>query len=147
MSNPEESEDIKLYKKEISELDLLLKTGLNHIDASLLLIFLDKEPLAGLNWIKKELTQEKTNPRYIYFTENVLVRAIETILSRADYSDSIIGDIVNTLKFVTEHCADCVASTNFAVHVLLVIFDTSSRPKFYQCFGKKDNRVCFSFLL
>jgi len=127
MSNPEESEDIKLYKKEINELDILLKT--------------DKEPLIGLNWIKKELSQEKTHPRYIYFTENVLGRALETILSRADYSDSIIQEIVNTLKFITDHCSDCVVTANFAPNVLLIIFDTSSRPKFYQFFGKKDHRL------
>lgn len=141
MSNPEESEEIKLYKKEINELDTLLKTGSEDLIFHLNTNFLDKEPLAGLNWIRKELSQEKTNPRYVYFTEHSLVRAVEIILSRADYSDSVVKDIVSTLKFITEHCSDCVGSTNFAVHVLLVVFDTSSRPKFYQAFGKNDNRV------
>jgi hypothetical protein len=128
MSNPvEETEDIKTYKKEINQLDIHLKT--------------DKEPVAGLEWIAKELAQEKTHPRYIYFTENVLGKATETILSRTDYSDSVVKAIVDTLKVITDHCADCVATAPFAANVLLIVFDTSSRPKFYQAFGKKDNRL------
>jgi hypothetical protein len=42
----------------------------------------DKVPSQGLNWITQQLSLEPTDPRYLYFTENFLSKAIDIILQR-----------------------------------------------------------------
>jgi hypothetical protein len=50
-----------------------------------------------------------------------------------------VKDIVSTLKFVTLHCTKCVARSDFAVSVLLSVYDvTREKPKFYQLYGKSS---------
>jgi hypothetical protein len=50
--------------------------------------------------------------------------------------------VVEALNIITTHCSNRLGRLEFSIKVLLMIFDLTKRPKFYQFFGQANDPVC-----
>jgi hypothetical protein len=118
---------------------------------------LDPFPKDALIWIQEQLDLEETETeKYLYFTNNSLSTLLEVLLNRkydldnsvsfsffflwnsldSDFIEPAVRLIVDTLNVITTHSSNRLGKLDYPTKVLLVIFDLTKRPKFYQLFGQ-----------